>query len=96
MAAQAIPVDSLNLQPDSDLSLRIDRHRCRFCGCTEDSPCSIRFRKDQAGNYLLAFDETVTARVQFCSWYIPGVCSNPTCVQLLIQESHEVARMVRR
>jgi len=95
MAAQAIPLDSLDLEADAHLSLRIDRQRCRFCQCTEDNPCAIRFRKDQTGNYLLAFDETVTARVQFCTWYIPGVCSNPTCVHLLIQESHEAARSVR-
>ena len=95
MAAQAIPLDSLDLEPDAHLSLRIDRQRCRFCRCTEDAPCLIAMRKDRAGNYLLAFDDTRTARVQPCTWYIPGCCTNPTCVALLIQESHEAARSVR-
>ena len=94
MAAHAILLPEL--APDQpDPSLRIDRHRCRFCQCTEDSPCWIAIRKDEAGNYLLAFDDRVTVRVQCCSWFIPGVCSNPACVQLLFQESHEAAREVR-
>ena len=76
-----------------DCSLRIDRHRCRFCGCR--GTCPIPICKDQAGNYLLAFDQMATAVIQPGNWYIPGVCTTPTCVQLLIQESHEAARMGR-
>ena len=96
MAAHLLPtledvIDDMEL--DTHLRL-IDCHRCRFCGCTEDSPCWIPIRK-ALGNYLLAFDDRATARVQRCSWYLPDCSTNPTCVQQLILESHEAARTVR-
>ena len=97
MAAHLLPtledvIDDMEL--DTHLR-RIDRHRCRFCQCTEDTPCAIAIRKDRAGNYLLAFDQKTTGLIEPCAWYIPGVCTNPFCVQQLILESHEAARTVR-
>lgn len=86
MGFGAIPLPTLQTT-EPELALRIDRHRCRFCGCTEDAPCSIAIRKDRAGNYLLAFDQKMTALIAPCWWYIPGVCSNPGCVEKLLQES---------
>jgi hypothetical protein len=93
MAAHLLPLPELAPDPEPDRSLRVNRNWCRFCGCT--GGCLIPICKDSAGNYVLAFDDSATVRVQSCSWYVPGVCSNPTCVQLLIQESHEAARTVR-
>lgn len=87
MAAPSIPLASLESNGIPDLSLRIDRHRCRFCGCTEDTPCAIAIRKDREGNYLLDFARKMTVLMASCSWYIPGVCSNPGCIEKLIRES---------
>ena len=98
MAAHVLSLPELARDPEPDRSLRIDRKTCRFCGCT--GGCPIPITKDAAGHYLLVFDErwpsaSVSARTQSCSWFLPDCCTNPTCVQLLIQESHEAARTVR-
>jgi len=98
MAAHLLPLPELAPDPSPDRSLRIGRNFCRFCGCT--GSCQIPITKTSAGNYLLVFDEvwpsaSVAARTQRCSWYLPDCCTNPACVALLIQESHEAARTVR-
>jgi len=96
MAAHSLPTLelTLELEQEPNRSLRVNRNFCRFCGCT--GGCQIPVTKDSAGNYILAFDDQATVRIERCNWYLPGVCSNPTCVQLLIQESHEQARVLRR
>jgi hypothetical protein len=99
MAAQSIPLDSLDLDldPDADLSLVRAPKRCRFCGCTEHAPCLIPIRKTRQGHYTLAADEFHASLFRPCAWYIPGVCTNPKCVAKLIIESiDEVEKVARR
>jgi len=43
---------------------------CRYCGCTEDSPCVIPEQ----------LRELIGSR--FCGWLIPGsVCNAPACLE---------------
>ena len=77
------------LAPDPDLSILRVPNSCRFCGCTEETPCTIAITKDREGNYLIAFDRTMTAIVEPCAWYLPGVCNAPACIEKLLKESRQ-------
>ena len=61
--------------------------RCRFCQCTEDTPCAIPLREGEDGNFYLARSEQETTLVLPCSWFIPRVCSKPECVEQLLLEA---------
>jgi hypothetical protein len=59
---------------------------CRFCHCSETTPCTIAIAEDGDGKARLArTDEEIVATLA-CRWYIPGVCSAPRCVEKLVAE----------
>ena len=60
--------------------------RCRFCGCTEETPCAIPIAADEGGVYRLARSEAETAMVEPCGWFLPQVCNAPRCMEKLIAE----------
>jgi hypothetical protein len=60
--------------------------QCRFCGCSEFNPCTILFAK--TGSIIrLVFDEAEADYVEPCSWYVPGVCNGPSCIERLLIEA---------
>ena len=60
---------------------------CRFCGCTEQSPCTILFAQGGAVVWRLVFEEAEADFVQGCSWLLPGVCNAPECIEKLLIEA---------
>ena len=71
-----------------------DRHngtepieRCRFCECTDDSPCSIQLREDDRGVFHLSRHVEETTLILPCDWFMPGICTNPFCMEKLLLES---------
>lgn len=61
--------------------------RCRFCNCTDESPCAIPLREEDNGNFYLARTEQETTLLIPCSWFIPRVCSKPECIEKLLLEA---------
>lgn len=61
--------------------------RCRFCGCSEDSPCFIAVAEDPDGKVRLARNLEETIADFPCQWYVVGVCNAPACLEKLIAES---------
>ena len=61
--------------------------RCRFCGCTEDTPCRISVVEDDDGKVRLARNPEEASEDFPCSWYVRGVCNAPSCLEKLIAES---------
>jgi hypothetical protein len=59
---------------------------CRFCQCTEFTPCSISIAEDQDGTLRLARNADEIVDVRPCSWYLDGVCNAPRCIEKLLQE----------
>jgi hypothetical protein len=60
--------------------------KCRFCGCSQLNPCRILFA--QSGSLIrLVFDEAEADFMQGCSWFLPGVCNAPECVEKLLIEA---------
>jgi len=43
---------------------------CRHCGCTDDRACHLTYRATEAR----------PQRVEACWWIMPGLCSNPACL----------------
>ena len=67
--------------------ISLDPHEsCRFCRCTEDSPCAIPLREEADGNVYLARSEAETTSVIPCGWFVPRVCSAPACIEKLLLE----------
>jgi hypothetical protein len=46
---------------------------CIFCGCTQNAPCFIYQR------------QLLSPEPDYCAWIAPGICSNPTCIELAYQ-----------
>jgi hypothetical protein len=61
--------------------------RCRFCQCGQDAPCVTPVREDDDGTFHLATSEVDATMLLPCSWFLPGVCSSPTCIEKLLLES---------
>jgi hypothetical protein len=59
---------------------------CRFCQCTEFTPCGIPVTEDRDGRVRLARGQEETDNVLPCSWYIDGVCNGPACIEKLLAE----------
>jgi hypothetical protein len=60
--------------------------QCRFCRCSQFNPCTILFA--QSGSVIrLVFEEAEADYVEPCSWYVPGVCNKPECVEKLLIEA---------
>ena len=62
---------------------------CRFCRCTETTPCTIAIAQDANGTMRLARHEEEIVYEIACSWYMPGVCNAPRCIQKLVAEWDE-------
>jgi hypothetical protein len=60
---------------------------CRFCGCTEKTPCRILFAQGGSVIWRLVFDEAEADFEQACSWLVPGVCNAPECIEKLLIEA---------
>jgi hypothetical protein len=78
------------LEVERSLKLILDQEQppqCRFCGCTEFTPCAIPTAEDPDGTVRLARSEEEVSNVLPCSWYIDRVCNAPACVEKLIAES---------
>lgn len=61
--------------------------KCRFCGCTELTPCLVPVTEDADGKVRLARNAEEMDGEFPCSWYVLGVCNAPVCVEKLIAES---------
>jgi hypothetical protein len=61
--------------------------KCRFCQCSQIAPCAIPLREDDNGVFWLARSEDETSTIMPCSWFLPGVCTSPICVEKLLLES---------
>ncbi len=48
--------------------------RCRHCGCTEQTPCTIY-------TVTVRFDGQARMTERMCAWYKANVCSAPPCVE---------------
>jgi hypothetical protein len=60
--------------------------QCRFCHCTEFTPCGIALAADPDGTLRLARNDEEVFEVQACAWYLDRVCNAPACVERLIAE----------
>jgi hypothetical protein len=77
------------LSLDAMLQSMQDREQppqCRFCQCTEFTPCTIELAKDPDGVVRLARTEEEIVDVLFCAWYIDRVCTSPACIEKLAIE----------
>lgn len=79
-------LDASDHDPLAELLDQRDIAECRFCQCTEDAPCPILIAFDVDGFARLARTEAESSDVVFCTWYIPGVCNSPLCVEKLLEE----------
>lgn len=89
MSALAMLLDQYDALDDRviDDQLAIDpAARCRFCRCTEAEPCAIAVVEDREGTMRLARTEAEADQVLACSWFLPGVCNSPTCIEKLLVE----------
>lgn len=68
---------------------------CRFCGCSEEKPCSILIREGDGDRFHLALSVCEMTMALPCTSYIPGVCSSPYCIEKLLVEMRSGAREVR-
>lgn len=77
----------LKVQEDDRRFVPSPNERCRCCGCTEHSPCRILLRRDVEDYYLLARVTGESNGELPCSWFLPGICNAPWCIEKLIKES---------
>ena len=78
---------------DQSLKMLLDQEepsQCRFCNCTEFSPCGIAIAQDPDGTIRLARLDAEVIEVLPCSWYIDRVCNSPACIERLIAERRSV------
>lgn len=65
--------------------------KCKFCGCTELAGCSIPVRElDDGSQYVeTGAIEQLAIDVDYvpCTWLIPNVCTNPSCVEKAYAEA---------
>lgn len=89
MAALAHPLD-LSLEAEAErVHHLLLRDVCRFCQCTEDSPCAIALVIEASGIVRLARNEDEVTDIVPCSWYVSHVCNSPTCIEKLLIEARE-------
>lgn len=86
MSALLTPHLSLEVEQERLVSLD-PAQRCRFCQCSEVEPCPIPVREDHDGVFHLAVSEEETTMILPCSWFLPGVCTSPVCIEKLLLES---------
>ena len=53
---------------------------CKYCGCSDERACSIPMQYDVENEYILAPPLTLGDFTVPCHWVVPGVCSDPACV----------------
>lgn len=85
------------LELGQSLKLILDKDQppqCRFCQCTELTPCGIAFVEDLDGTFRLARSDDEVSLLLPCAWYIDRVCNAPGCIQKLIDESREPAALL--
>ena len=58
---------------------------CKFCGCTESTPCLI------PSSYITDPDFRVAGNVVPCSWLLDDVCTAPACVEKAYAEAPSIA-----
>jgi hypothetical protein len=61
--------------------------RCRFCGCTGETPCRIALAVNSDDKECLAGPGDEVLGLIPCNWYIEEVCNAPACIEKLIEES---------
>lgn len=89
MAALAQPLD-LSLVAEAERLHQILAHdSCRFCQCTEDSPCAIPLVIEENGFVRLARNQEEATDVFPCSWYVSHVCNSPECIEKLLMEARD-------
>jgi hypothetical protein len=67
---------------------------CKFCKCTENSPCSIPLARDRyEGMEGVWFPGGVPPLGQAlpCDWLLDDVCTNPACVEAAYLEARPQA-----
>ena len=57
---------------------------CKFCGCTEATPCYI------PASYITDPDFRVAGNVVPCSWLLADVCTAPECVVKAYAEASDL------
>ncbi|HZW05359.1 MAG TPA: hypothetical protein VFF58_00495 [Candidatus Nitrosotalea sp.] len=81
MSALALELEQI-LSQESGMS-------CRFCQCTEEKPCIIAMAVNPDGTVRLARNDQEVFDLLPCSWYIPGVCNAPFCIEKLLAEMRD-------
>jgi hypothetical protein len=81
-----LPQLSLKLQEEDRRFVPEPIECCRFCKCTEDKRCEI-FLRESGGKFYLVRVRLAATKVESCSWFVPGVCSSPLCMEKLVQVS---------
>lgn len=62
--------------------------KCKFCGCTDETPCRIPIDVD--GNLSCC----VTGLFTVCGWMIENVCNAPSCVKRAYDEAEMLASQI--
>jgi hypothetical protein len=76
---------TLSLEQLEEIELQL-AESCRFCSCTESTPCPIFLHHEPSGIVRLARTEEEANDFAFCAWYVPGVCNSPLCIEKLLEE----------
>lgn len=60
---------------------------CKFCKCTENSPCAIPCELD--GKLAIGAGGLHNGRLNYlaCAWLLDDVCTNPACVEAAYLEA---------
>lgn len=73
--------------------------RCKFCGCTETTPCRVPVMLDEhePGSVTLWAGAPEEADGFLpCEWIAPEICSNPECVKKAYAEARSGADRIAR
>lgn len=57
---------------------------CRYCGCTETTPC------------VISFPFSGRQHIRPCSWLLPDVCDAPVCVEKAYMDARNSAEELDR
>lgn len=55
--------------------------KCKFCGCTDERACRLPVSLTTRGLEFADDADDLSVNWEPCYWVIPGVCSNPECVE---------------
>lgn len=87
MSALLVPALSLEVLTTQDRGRAIDPlEHCRFCHCSEDAPCEIAVVEEVSGGFRLARNGEEAMLILACTWFVPGICSAPACMEKLQRE----------